>query len=675
MLSVNFLQRPLFLFLLLLGFAGCFPPGEQVPDRIIIDLEQADQQRLRNFQDQLQADSLATYLSNENPSLRYLAATGFGSMQTTDAKRHIPALTNLLSDEYYDIRSAAAFALGQIGDPAAADGLLAAFQKRDSSAFAKALRRDILVAVGKCGDKSLLPLLSSVNYANSDTLLLEGQALGIYHFGLRKIMDAAGTEKIMQFVKDNQTPESVQFIGSNYLFRNGDQDFTPYVDQLIAAFSSVNDERTKMALAVTLGRTKDAKALDALFEQYPKEQDYRVKCNILRGLSNFDYREVEPIFTAALNNNNFNIAKSAADFFVEQGKAYDCSRYLQRAKSASNLHPLIRHYLLGAANAHLPYQAESTRFEIVEILEKSFNEETDITLRMAALEAIGQFPWYFRKVFELGNSSQSEVLKSKATQVLRLISNRSDFDTYFGQSRRRVRREMANYFSEALSSENAGAIAEAAQALANPAAKYPELFTSTAELILARASLDLPKEVEIYDLLQIAIDHFNGVPNVDLTKPDIERAIDWDVFRQLPERPIVTLSTKRGDVSLELFKDETPGSVVNIWQLAKSGFFNDLNFHRVVPNFVVQGGCPRGDGYGGLDYSIRSEFTKKEYDQAGMLGMASAGPHTECTQFFITHSPAMHLSGKYTLFGRVIEGMDIVHKIEPGDKIIRAVTN
>jgi len=187
MLSVlQFLQRPLFLFLLTASFIGCFPPGEEIPDRIIIDLENPVQQRLRNFQDQLQVDSLATYLADADPSLRYLSATGFGSMQTAAAKEFIPELSGLLADDYYDIRSAAAFALGQIGDPSAAKALLAAFQKRDSSEFAKPLRRDILIAVGKCGDKSLLPLLSSVNYANSDTLLIEGQAMGIYHFGLRK---------------------------------------------------------------------------------------------------------------------------------------------------------------------------------------------------------------------------------------------------------------------------------------------------------------------------------------------------------------------------------------------------------------------------------------------------------------------------------------------------------
>jgi cyclophilin family peptidyl-prolyl cis-trans isomerase len=104
-------------------------------------------------------------------------------------------------------------------------------------------------------------------------------------------------------------------------------------------------------------------------------------------------------------------------------------------------------------------------------------------------------------------------------------------------------------------------------------------------------------------------------------------------------------------------------------QLSRDGFYDGLNFHRVVPNFVIQGGCPRGDGYGSLDYSIRSELPPLHYDDEGYIGMASAGNHTEGTQFFITHSPTPHLDGNYTIFGKVESGMNIVHQIQMGDQI------
>jgi cyclophilin family peptidyl-prolyl cis-trans isomerase len=89
----------------------------------------------------------------------------------------------------------------------------------------------------------------------------------------------------------------------------------------------------------------------------------------------------------------------------------------------------------------------------------------------------------------------------------------------------------------------------------------------------------------------------------------------------------------------------------------------------VVPNFVIQSGCPRGDGFGSLGFTIRSEVGDTYYNDEGYVGMASAGLHTEGTQFFITHSPTPHLDGRYTIFAKVIEGMDVVHKISIGDTI------
>ena len=112
-----------------------------------------------------------------------------------------------------------------------------------------------------------------------------------------------------------------------------------------------------------------------------------------------------------------------------------------------------------------------------------------------------------------------------------------------------------------------------------------------------------------------------------------------------------------------------PATVANFINLTDENFYDRKYIHRVVPNFVAQGGCPRGDGYGSLDYTIRSELPDLHYDDEGYLGMASAGNHTESTQWFITHSPTPHLDGRYTIFGKVSEGMDVVHNLRIGDII------
>ncbi len=129
--------------------------------------------------------------------------------------------------------------------------------------------------------------------------------------------------------------------------------------------------------------------------------------------------------------------------------------------------------------------------------------------------------------------------------------------------------------------------------------------------------------------------------------------------------------TSQGTIVLELFTDEAPLTVANFKNLADAGFYNGLTFHRVIPDFMVQGGCPLGNGTGNPGYKWDDEAgaLKLKHDRPGILSMANAGPNTNGSQFFITHKPTGWLDGKHAVFGRVIEGQDVVNKIARGDTI------
>jgi peptidyl-prolyl cis-trans isomerase B (cyclophilin B) len=133
------------------------------------------------------------------------------------------------------------------------------------------------------------------------------------------------------------------------------------------------------------------------------------------------------------------------------------------------------------------------------------------------------------------------------------------------------------------------------------------------------------------------------------------------------------IETEKGIMTAELFDDDAPGTVENFIKLSNSGFYNGLNFHRVIPNFVIQGGCPNGNGSGGPGYTIRCELTgKKQYHDRGVLSMAHAGRNTGGSQFFICHSRTntSHLDRNHTVFGKVIENVDVIDQIKQGDKIL-----
>jgi len=134
-----------------------------------------------------------------------------------------------------------------------------------------------------------------------------------------------------------------------------------------------------------------------------------------------------------------------------------------------------------------------------------------------------------------------------------------------------------------------------------------------------------------------------------------------------------TIETSKGTMVLELFDGDAPGTVANFEKLASSGFYDGLKFHRVIPDFVIQGGCPKGDGTGGPGYSIPCELTgKKQFHDRGVISMAHAGRNTGGSQFFICHSRrnTAHLDRNHTVFGKVIENVDVVDLIRQGDKII-----
>jgi peptidyl-prolyl cis-trans isomerase B (cyclophilin B) len=131
---------------------------------------------------------------------------------------------------------------------------------------------------------------------------------------------------------------------------------------------------------------------------------------------------------------------------------------------------------------------------------------------------------------------------------------------------------------------------------------------------------------------------------------------------------VATISTKRGDIRLELFAEQTPKTVANFEKLVSRGFYDGLKFHRVIADFMIQGGCPQGTGTGGPGYTFADEFHKDlKHDRAGILSMANAGPNTNGSQFFITHGATPWLDGKHSVFGQVISGQDVVDAIRQGD--------
>ena len=133
---------------------------------------------------------------------------------------------------------------------------------------------------------------------------------------------------------------------------------------------------------------------------------------------------------------------------------------------------------------------------------------------------------------------------------------------------------------------------------------------------------------------------------------------------------LATVETNEGTIEVELYPEHAPKTVNNFVFLAREGFYDGVTFHRVIPDFVIQGGDPTGTGRGGPGYKFEDETKGNPLiHERGSLSMANAGPNTNGSQFFIAHSPQPHLDGKHTVFGKVVNGLDVVDKIKQGDKM------
>ena len=235
------------------------------------------------------------------------------------------------------------------------------------------------------------------------------------------------------------------------------------------------------------------------------------------------------------------------------------------------------------------------------------------------------------------------------------------------KNNRKLQQKFAEIFKKATLSGDVALISVASGILRNPDFGFKNLIKDYGFLNTAAANCQLPRELEAYLELQKTIVYFADSGSVEM--PEIKyKKPDWDTIALISPMQKIMIHSSKGDIKIQLDVENNPVTVYTFIELIKSNFYKNLHIHRVVPNFVIQDGCPRGDGWGSPDFSIRSEFYNSYYE-TGSLGMASAGKDTESSQWFITHSPTPHLDGRYTMFGKVIDGMEVVHKTEVGDEI------
>lgn len=623
------------IFLVLIIFTSCTKPKQAVnkfSDTVFV--------KIADFQDRRTCDSLYTYFKHINAAYRRDAVLAFASIQDSTA---VDALKEvLLNDADSTVRQAAAYALGQTKTNRGAVVLALAIAKEKNAM----VQKEILEAYGKATSRWALP------EKPWDSLATEGLSLSFYRGGLRNILDSTFHKRAAELLQKPHT-EPARLAAAHY-FARGATKFDAHEKIIIE--SALYDLSTDVRMASAFALRKiitDSSRLN-LERIIKSNADYRIRANAVRALQSFPFDKTKIILLSALTDEQINIAVTASEVIKEVITKENWQEIAALAKVTSNQRVQANLYEAALKAGNSKDLAE----EIAGTIKSVANPYKKAALISALQPAVMMYTFIEEQLL----AADTPVVRSSAATALVAMN----YDKKFEPS---LKKHFAAIYQKAVQTGDAAVIGTVADALTDSTLGYKAIITDYTFLYDAKKKLSLPKDNEALQPLEAAIAYFEGKKNSPPVKNEFNHPIDWKLVKTIAKDQKVKISTTKGDIVIRLLVEEAPGSVANFVALLNQKYFNQKFFHRVVPNFVIQAGCNRGDGWGSEDYSIRSEFSMERY-KTGSVGMASAGKDTEGTQWFITHSPTPHLDGRYTIFADVESGMDVVHIIEVGDQIL-----
>jgi len=566
----------------------------------------------------------------------------------------------LLADTVPEIRIAAAFAIGQTGHVSGAKILNEQFIKEKNDL----VKKQMLEAIGKCGDEKSLQNMLDMEISLEKDDMLAGKALALSRFSIRGIFNQSALSEVIKLIGSKKVSGKVKYSASIALTRMKLELSDKQLDTLISVYKPEPLLNTKLNIVSAAGKNKSEKSKSFLISVLKNSEDYRLRINALRSLSVFDYNLINETYFLALYYSSVNVAIRASEYFLQNGQKSDANEYYNHSNKMNNWR--VAANLITAA---IKYSDNTERFGkiIIEKFELSQNNYEKAWLLKALGGDLSKYKFVKEEVF----STTIPIIRTMGFEALAAMYKNNKFEEYnkkhIAENNKDLKTEFATIFKDAILSGDVALISVAAGVLRNPELNMKNEYENTSFLTQASSNCKLPKQIEAYLELQKTIDFFNGTETTQM--PEFEyKMLDWEKITKIKTDQKIEVISSKGNFVIQLNVEDNPATVTAIIGLIKSGFYKNKHIHRVVPNFVIQDGCPRGDGWGSPDFSIRSEFYNSYYEE-GSFGMASAGKDTESSQWFVTHSPTPHLDGRYTMFGKVIKGIEIVHKIEVGDRI------
>jgi cyclophilin family peptidyl-prolyl cis-trans isomerase/HEAT repeat protein len=644
------MKSPLIICLVFLTLAACGPKNDA--DLILNKFSSAEELRIAQLTDERNAPALFEYLKSQNQSLRYSAVMALASIGDKSITTQL--IEHLRNEQYPEVRSAIYYSLGFVGYPSTATEIITlASSESDPMAIASALE-----CLGRTGamlvDKEeyefpLRLLLENLSVTRLDS---ENERLGwaraAFHLHLAGLTNEILMDR-MPWVLQRTEPQSRLMCAHAMARFKGDWFTNPknetYVTRWCETERNSEVRAIQMSMLAKTGTKKGTDILKGYISSGTQEQT--VKVAALRAAAKCPEILASDLIVALTDPDDY-VVKTA----LETLRQMDC----KSVEAPLNLLATTRSAEIKASALSLLNANGKVSQQIRDLFNNSSNEY-DRVHYAHAMSSDGSFA---RECLDKIPAESSYAVKYALTETVIAISHGKKWpaDIQYAQALRTL-----------FDSGDIGVQALVAAECREMKMKDEDQQLMMAAMHAALQKLSLPREVETSNEIVKTINAWSNdlLPE---NKPVYNHPIDWKLVKTIPQNLKATIHTSKGDVIMELKVNESPGSVANFVQLARDGFYNGRFFHRVIPNFVAQGGCPRGDGMGGTDYTLRTELTLRDF-APGAVGLASSGNDTESCQWFITHIATPHLEGRYTIFGYVVEGLDVVKKLNIGDQIIR----
>ena len=611
--------------------------------------EDVEMQQIYTHQYNRNAVKLISYLKNKDEKYRLFAAQALASVQDSSVLSDLVAAIKL--EKQPNIRAAMAYSIGQMYCTQAQAALQALFLTEKN----KWVRSQLLESLGKCATSKTINFYEKIPLLPTDTAECLGVAWGIYRGSLRSFTSQQATATCIQLIA-NQYPDTVRYAASCYLARTKKIDLSTYSHEIFSAFiisEKQNNVDININLCKALGKVNTTNAQRLLCVVVKGNYDYRMRVNALIALKNYDYANTRACFLGAAQSPNAQISTQASEILQEKAQVFDADTLLKIAVNQKNIR--CKSTLLGTS-LHLMKNDSLTKF---------------IAKQIAAATTSYQKAYWIKALANDG--SQYKLIADLALQANDFVVKTAAFEALLNQFERHQTPEksvFAAFLKQILATNDVALVATAAVGIRNPELSLKPFFeteTALSELKNVQKKLKLPAEAEAYLELAQTIAFLENKPYV---KPEMSQfaPLNFEVIKGIKPNKILKINTEKGVITIRLLVNDAPATVAYFLELVKNDFYKKGSVHRLVPNFVAQAGCPRGDGYGSPNLLIKSELGSLHYLE-GSMGMASAGKDTESSQWFFTHGFMPHLDGRYTIFAQVIHGFDAMHQLEVGDRI------